>query len=52
MTVATLKSILSKCDDDMLVLLEEPINEDTYQLVMMAGARKEGNTVTLFGVSD
>lgn len=52
MTVAELKSILSNYDDDAIILLEEPLGDGVYQMTLMLGARKEGNTITLFGASD
>lgn len=52
MTVAELKSILSNCKDDAVILLEEPLGEGIYQMSLMLGARKEGDTITFFSAGE
>ena len=50
MTVVELKSILSKCPDDMKVLLEHPIGDSLYQYSLVLGTRAEDDdTLILFG---
>lgn len=50
MTVVELQSILSKCPDDMKVLIEQPLGENIYQYSLVMGTRAEDNdTLILFG---